>query len=82
MSVCYKCGAAAAGACTNCGQFHCPAHGNKTAGDGVLTMARHGLCDACHADMGFKKGIAALIGVLAIGTILVIWFIANVLNKQ
>jgi hypothetical protein len=40
-------------------------------------MTRRGLCDACSADLGTKKAIAALIGILAMPAMLVIWFIAK-----
>ena len=74
MSV-YKCSAEAAGACTRCGQFCCSAHGNKTAGNGILTRAHHGLCDACHAELALKQSIAVWVGILAVIVILVIWYI-------
>ena len=78
MSVCYKCSAEAAGACTRCGQFCCAAHGNKTVGNGILTRAHHGLCDACHEELAPKQSIAVWVGILAAIVVLVIWLIRRV----
>jgi hypothetical protein len=77
MGVCYKCGASAAGACTRCGQSYCSAHGNKTAGNGILTRAYHGLCDACHAQVAPKQSIAVWVGILAIAAVLLVWYVRN-----
>ena len=81
MSACYQCNAPATGACTRCGKLYCAVHGNKTAGDGFLTIAQQGLCDECHASLSPRKMVAAWVGVLAILAVLAILFIATAMRR-
>ena len=48
---CYVCGDDAQGACTRCGQFHCPRHGGfrRT----LRHRGRRGLCDHCTPNQTF-----------------------------
>jgi hypothetical protein len=81
MSTCYQCQAVATGACTHCGKFYCPQHGNKTVGDGFFTREREGLCDACHAELAPMAACSAWLLVIVLLGGLVAFVVAVALSR-